>query len=260
MKLAVAQNPPAGGNLDAIFAGIERDYRGSCALGATVLVLPELVLPGYNCPELHAALSQPIDGPWITRLRAMVRDGGCALVFGWAEREGDRVYNAATVIGPEGEILAHYRKIQLYGEMERASFCHGETLPAVFELGGRACALLICYDIEFPGHAAALGARGAEVVFVPTANPAGFEHVQSVLVPARAFENAMTVAYANFCGLDNGLAFGGHSVIAGPDGKVLAEAGPSPALLVVDLPKLDSYPAHLLSSQRQDYRAAGPAS
>ncbi len=231
--------------------------RASAAAGAEMLVLPELFLPGYNRPDLHARLAQSLDGEWITRLREMAREAGCGIALGWAERDGDAVYNAATAIGADGEILAHYRKIQLYGPMEEASFQRGDSLCPAFTLGGRRAAMLVCYDIEFPGHAAALAQAGVDLILVPTANPVGFEHVQRVLVPARAHENNAVVAYANLAGEEDGLSFGGLSLIAGPDGQPLAMAGArGDALLVVDLAALDDLPEAAHSALAREYRPA----
>ncbi|HRO12753.1 nitrilase-related carbon-nitrogen hydrolase, partial [Amaricoccus sp.] len=198
MKLALSQATPTGGDVAAAFAHLARSLAAAREAGAEMLVLPELFLPGYNRPDLHAALAQPMDGAWIARLREMAAGAGCGLTLGWAERAGGDIHNAATAIGPDGGILAHYRKIQLYGPMERASFRCGSAPPPVFGLGGRRFGLLVCYDVEFPGHVADLAGRGAGILLVPTANPRGFEHVQRTLVPARAYENRMFVAYANW--------------------------------------------------------------
>ncbi|MDD8022258.1 MAG: nitrilase [Paracoccaceae bacterium] len=253
MKLALSQANPTNGDEGAAFAHIQNSLDAAARAGAQMLVVPELFLPGYNCPDLHAARAEDLQGALMTRLRRMVAAAGCGLTLGWAERDGDAVFNAATAITPDGRIAAHYRKIQLYGAMERNSFQPGTAPPPVFDLGGRRFGLLICYDIEFPGHAADLARRGAEIVLVPTANPVGFEHVQNVLVPARAFENRLVVAYANYCGTERGLAFGGQSRIVGPDAAALAGAGAQPALLITELPTLSDYPAGLLSTQDRDY-------
>ncbi len=231
--------------------------QAAAAAGAQMLVLPELVLPGYNRPDLHQSLAQPLDGEWITRLRAMAQEAGCGLCLGWAERDGDAVYNAATTIGPDGVVLAHYRKIQLYGPMEQASFTRGDALCPAFTLAGLKASMLVCYDIEFPGHAAALARSGVDLVLVPTANPVGFDHVQRVLVPARAHENNAVVAYANLVGPEGDLTFGGLSVIAGPDGQPLATAGArGEALLVVDLAAVDAIPPEGRSALAREYRAS----
>ncbi len=241
--------------LDALDAAMA----AAAAAGASLLVAPELLLPGYNCPDRHAAEAEPRGGPWEMAAADLARAHGVALVFCWAERDGADVRNAATVLGPDGTALAHYRKIQLFGEMEQASFRAGDAPPPIFELDGRRFGLLICYDIEFPEHARDLARRGAQAILVPTANPAGFEHVQRLLVPARACENGVFVAYANYCGDDSGLGFGGGSVIAGPDGVVLAAAGTAPALLIAELPEIGTYPAEKISAQLADLRLPGGA-
>lgn len=236
MKLALWQVNPTNSRIEALFDALDGQMKAASAAGAKLLVVPELVLPGYNRPDLHRELAQELQGEWMSRLHDMSKAAACGLCLGWAERDGEAVYNSATTIGPDGQILAHYRKIQLYGPMERSSFQPGRDLCPIFTIEGIKAAMLVCYDIEFPQHAAALAGQGAQLILVPTANPAGFDHVQRVLVPARAHENRAVVAYANFTGSEAGLIYGGRSVIAGPDGDVMAQAGAlNEALLVVDL-------------------------
>lgn len=257
VKLAIWQTEPTNGRIEAVFPAICLQLHAAATAGAKLLVLPELFLPGYNRPDLHSTLAQPLDGAWMTRLRKMATDAGCGLCLGWAERDGHLVYNAATSIGPDGQILGHYRKIQLYGPMERTSFARGVGLCAPFHIEGLRVSMLICYDIEFPGHTEALRRAGVDLILVPTANPVGFEHVQRRLVPARAHEADAVVAYANLVGSEGDVTFGGLSVIVGPDGEALASAGArGEALLIVDLAAADAVPRHLRSEQWQEYRTA----
>lgn len=251
LTLAVYQGPPVQGDPEAGLARLARQLRAAAMAGANMLVAPELFLPGYNRPDLHGALAQPVGGAWFGRLAAMAREGGCGLCVGWAERDGETVYNAATAFGADGAVLGHYRKIQLYGPMEQASFAPGDAY-CLFDLDGVTTALMICYDVEFAPHVWALAERGVRLILVPTANPAGFEHVSDALIPARAAEADLTVAYANYCGTEGDLAFGGRSLIAGPDGQVIAAAGRSETLLIA---RLGPTPAPWLrSTQRADYR------
>lgn len=252
MKLALAQITPTLGNIEARLTDVRRIAQA--ASGADMVLFPELILPGYNQPALHHRLAQPLDGAWMDTLRTIARTARTGLAFGWAERDGQSVYNSATAIGADGEILSHYRKIQLFGPMENASFVSGTQPPALFDIAGHRAAMLICYDIEFPTHAANLAARGANLILVPTANPSGFEHVQDILVPARAYENRLTVAYANYCGKDAGISFGGQSVIAGPNARPIARAGQSETVLIVDVPDLQTYDPAYLSTQHVDLR------
>ena len=255
MKLAIYQARPTDGDIDTAFGTAATMLEAAARAGAAMLVLPELYLPGYNRPDLHASLAQPVDGPWMHRLSAMARASGCGLTLGFAERAEGTVYNSAVAFGTEGELLGCHRKIQLYGPMERQSFVHGKLQYTVFDLGGLRTGLLICYDVEFPGHVAALRDLGAELILVPTANPSGFEHVSRTLVPARAHEGRAVIAYANYCGAEAGLHYGGLSLVAGPDSQPLVQAGTGEALLIADLSGIAGIPADRLSTQAEEYRA-----
>lgn len=251
MKLALYQGPPIQGDIEEGFARIEAQLGAAALAGARMAVFPELFLPGYNQPVLHGSLSQPLGGDWCQRLAALAHSAGCGLTIGWAERNGDAVYNASTAFGLDGALLGHYRKIQLYGPMEQASFAFGNS-HAIFKFAGYKTALMICYDVEFAHHVKALADLGVTLILVPTANPAGFEHVSTAIVPSQAASYALTIAYANFCGTEGGVTFGGHSVIVGPDARALAAAGTTETLLVTNIAKPQD-PA-LLSTQTVDFR------
>ncbi|PFG62093.1 putative amidohydrolase [Thioclava sp. ES.031] len=255
MKIALVQPQPLSSDPAQILPIIETWVNGVASLGADLIVLPELILPGYNRPEDHRAQAQPLGGEWCAAMGDMARKYGCAICYGWAERLGDEVFNAASVFDKSGARVGHYRKIQLFGEMERASFAFGAEPPPVFDLEGTRTGLLICYDIEFPEHARALARSKADLILVPTANPVGYDHVPDLLVRARASENAVTVVYANYTGPDREIVFGGKSIIAGPDGQAVAQAGRGPTTLIADLPKPSDYPGEVISVQFSDLRS-----
>jgi 5-aminopentanamidase len=110
--------------------------------------------------------------------------------------------------------------------------------------------------VEFAPHIAELAARGAQVILVPTANMHPFVHVVRHTVPAMAANHGVTIAYANFCGEEGDLRYTGGSLIAGPHGEILAQAGEHPALLVADLPDPD--PSRL-TTQAADLRRMSDA-
>ena len=114
--------------------------------------------------------------------------------------------------------------------------------------------MLICYDVEFSHHVQALQEKGVELILVPTANPIAYKYVTEFSVPARAVENRMTIAYANFCGSEGNITYGGKSLIAGPDGVALASAGLGEVLLLADLSIIKTIDETLLSTQRHDRR------
>lgn len=253
MKIALYQGPPTNGDVDGTVSRIESQLHAAALAGASMVVFPELFLPGYNRPDLHARLAQTKSGAWMDQLSSMAARFKCGLTIGWAERDQDTVYNAATCIDANGNMIGHYRKIQLYGPMERQSFKPGETY-CTFDLGGTPAALLICYDVEFASHVRALAKAGVKLILVPTANPQGFEHVSRLLVPARAAEMAVTIVYANYCGVENGLSFGGRSLIAGPQPVPIAQAGTSETLVIATIPDpADAIDAALLSTQLHDF-------
>lgn len=251
MRLALMQAPSPAADDDTAFAAIAAALNAAAATGATMLVAPEVFLPGYNQPDI-AARAQPQGGLWHQRLAALCRAAGCGITIGYAERDGTRLYNSAIALDATGKELAHYRKIQLYGPRENALYTAGDAY-ALFDLDGRKTALLICYDIEFAPHIAALAAQGAGLILCPTANMAPFTHVARVTVPAMAVNHNVTIVYANFCGTEGDLAYVGASLIAGPDGEPLAQAGAHPALLVADLP--EAYDPYRLSTQSRDLRS-----
>lgn len=237
------------GDLEAACDELARALGAARAAGATVLVAPEVFLPGYNQPDVaDRALAN--DDPALQRLREAARKAGTALVVGYAEAADGAVWNSALCIGPVGRDLAHYRKIQLYGARENAIYRPGDA-HVTFELAGRKLALLICYDVEFAPHIAALSAQGVEAILVPTANMMPFTHVGLRTVPAMAANHGLAIAYANFCGTEGDLTYVGGSVIAGPHGEVLAQAGEHPALLIADIPPVDPL---RISTQGQDLR------
>ena len=251
MRIALCQCPPTDGDEEAALARIAAALATAAAGGATLLVMPELVLPGYNRPDLHGDRAQPAGGAWEARLGELAREAGCGLALGWAEREGGRVFNTAGCFDPEGRLLARYRKRQLFGPMEARSFVPGATL-GTFRLEGLRAGLLVCYDVEFAETVRALAEAGAELILVPTANPRGYDAVARTLLPARALETGTTIVYANYCGAEAGLAFGGLSTVVGPDGEALATAGRGEALLIVDLAGLRGLPPESLSTQSRD--------
>lgn len=237
MRLAVLQANSPAGDPDAALAALGPALKAAAAGGAAMLVAPEIFLPGYNSDRVKD-LAKPRGGPWHRALAALCRDAGCGLVVGYAEREGRRVYNSAAAYGADGVEIANYRKVQLWGPRENALFTPGEAF-VVFDLAGKRCALMICYDIEFAPHIAGLAARGVEVIFCPTANMMPFTHVVEATVPAMAANHGVAISYANFCGTEGDLTYVGGSQIVGPHGEVLVKAGGGPALLIADLPVRD---------------------
>ena len=140
-----------------------------------------------------------------------------AIVYGYPEQHAEAASCPSTPSRPwtlQGQVLGHYRKTHLFGDLDRQQFSAGDTAPQVFSCRGWRLGLLICYDVEFPEPVRVLALQGVDAVLVPTANMVGFDEVPRLLVPARACENRVVVAYANACGQEGAVHYGGLSTVA----------------------------------------------
>lgn len=155
-----------------------------------------------------------------------------------------KAFNRSYLIGPDGRVEARYDKIHLFdvdlasGERYRESdtVVPGEEAQVVALPWGR-IGMSICYDVRFAQLYRSLAKAGAEVLTVPAAFtvPTGEAHWH-ILLRARAIENACFVLAPAQGGLHaNGRKTFGHSLIVGPWGDVLAEAGTDPCTIVAEL-------------------------
>jgi len=216
---------------------LERQVAIARAQGAELLVCPEMFLSGYDIGvDAARRLAEAADGPSAQALSEIARRHGIALAYGYPERgPNGSVYNAAQLIGADGSALGRCRKTCLYGDLDRSMFVPGDGSEPLGSLNGWRIGLCICYDIEFPETARRLALAGADFIVVPTANMEAFDIVTRVLVPARAVENQVFVAYANYCGSEGSLRYGGLSCVVAPDGEAPVVAERDEALLLAEL-------------------------
>lgn len=235
MRIAVYQGAGVSGDVAANLAVIRAQAAHAAAAGARLVVFPELFTSGYDIGRRVHELAEPVDGPLPAALAGVARETGIALLTGWPERAGDVVFNAAALIERDGSVLANHRKLHLFGGDETALYRPGERFTLA-ELDGVRLGILICYDVEFPEAVRALALAGAELVAVPTALMPPYDAVARILVPARAAENQVFIAYANRVGRETTLEYIGQSCVCDPDGRDLARAdGNSETLLIADL-------------------------
>jgi predicted amidohydrolase len=226
MRLAVYQATSTPLDFKRNLALLDDAAAEASAAGADLLLTPELFATGYAPLRIRESVTEAEVASLRARLSEIASRHAIALVgsipgAGPAWARGI----TATLFDSTGATLAEHTKVHLFGPDERAAFVAADAPPPVVGLGGLTVALAICYDIEFPETARAAALAGADLLLVPTALGAGFEKVCTVLVPARALENSMTVAYANHSGTEDGLLFAGTSVIADPAGELVARAG-----------------------------------
>jgi predicted amidohydrolase len=237
LTLALWQAPYAPSVADAL-QRLDETAAQARAQGADLLVCPEMGLTGYAIgPARVAALAEPADGPMARAVARTAHRHRLAIVYGYPERhpDGDRPFNATQCIAANGRRIGRHRKTHLFGDMDRAQFSPGDRPSAPFTWRGWRLGLLICYDVEFPDTVRALARQGLDALLVPTANMREFDEVPLQMVPARARDNDIAVAYANACGHEPGLHYGGLSTVAAPDGACVARAGRRASLLVSTL-------------------------
>jgi predicted amidohydrolase len=202
--------------------------------GADLVVLPELLVPGYDWDrERLEAGAEPLDGPTVSAWTELAARHGGWIAGGFAERGGERLFNTGVLVGPEGVAL-HYRKLHLFSG-EKGVLTPGDLgLPVVNTPLGR-IGLCICYDLRFVETLRALSLSGAELVCVPTAWVAGFDATrwdaegycpQARYATMQANLDGVYVACASQAGEWGEHTFLGSSVLADPRGQVVA--GPLP--------------------------------
>ncbi|QIB35969.1 carbon-nitrogen hydrolase family protein [Ancylobacter pratisalsi] len=225
-------NRPAA-NLDLLEAAAARAAAG----GADLLLAPEMFLSGYNIGPAEAdRLAEPANGPSAQRAADIARRHGLALCYGYPERGEDGVvYNAALLLDRTGARRLNYRKAHLFAALDREMFAPGDVLTATTVLDGLKLGILICYDVEFPEAVRALALAGVDLVLVPTANMKPYDAVSNLVVPTRAFENGLFVAYANRCGREGELDYVGLSCVGDPNGGNLVIVGEGEELLFADI-------------------------
>lgn len=225
MKLGLVQFAPRRGRPDENAAFLEESVRST---DADLLVAPELATTGYlflDRAEL-ASVAEPLPGgPSCERLARACRDTGRSLVVGIAERAGDRLYNSAVLLGPDGSALV-YRKPHLF-DTETLVFDRAGATESLATAAGARVGLMICFDWRFPEVARLLALRGAEVI----AHPSNLVHpfCQDAMI-TRALENRIFAATANRFGTETvdgvTVSFTGRSQIVSPRGERLLAMGP----------------------------------
>lgn len=154
------------------------------------------VYEGRRCAADLLAIAEPIDGPYIQRFQKLARQLGLCLCFGFAERIGDEVYNAAIFLDTKGEICGKYHKVQLAeGTHETWTYNRvGQRIRAFNTPLGRA-GIVICNDRWNPLIVRTLVLDGARLIFIPSYGSRN--KAQNATVLARARENGVPIVEAN---------------------------------------------------------------
>ncbi|MCG6908507.1 MAG: hypothetical protein LJE94_00110 [Deltaproteobacteria bacterium] len=220
MKIALMQFQPE-------FLALEKNLEKAAALldntTADIAVFPELFLSGYTFfdADQTKACSVPFEeGPGLNPLLQISREKSLAVCGGYAEIDGDALYNSAFFIG-DGKLIANYRKVHLF-DREKLYFTPGNRRFEVFEYRGVTLGMMVCFDWIFPEAARSLTLQGAQVILHPS--NLVLPYCQQAMF-ARALENRVFIVTVNRVGTEtNGPlknTFTGGSQIVSPKGKYL---------------------------------------
>jgi len=245
----------------------EQLVRTAAGRGAQIICLKELFSAPYFCKAQQATrfdLAEPIPGPTTTAMQALARELAVVLIVPIFERQAPGLYrNTAAVIDADGRLLGVYRKMHIPDDPlfhEKYYFTPGDSGSGdpndrssqtggfrVWKTRYATIGVLICWDQWYPEAARITSLMGAQVLFYPTAigwHPAEKEAWGAAQVDAwqtiqraHAIANGVYVASPNRIGHEeeagtDGITFFGHSFIADPFGRYVAQAGEDEAILI----------------------------
>lgn len=225
MLLACVQTDVAFASVDSNLQRVATRIEAAARERADLVVFPECMLSGYAFESREEAWPHAIgvDSPPMAELARLAQTHNLHFTIGFLERDGDRLFNAAALIGPPG-VISVYRKIHL-PQMGVDCFVDRGDRPYQTHLAGQArVGLAICYDSSFPEPMRVLALAGADVIALGTNWPVAAERTAHLVPPSRSMENHLFFVASNRVGSERGFRYCGHSSICGPDGVVLAQS------------------------------------
>jgi predicted amidohydrolase len=236
IKLACGQIDCALGEVEANRQKIIAQLRRAARESAQLAIFPECALTGYCFESLAeaAAVAEALDGPSAHALVEVCAETGLHAVVGFIERAGDKYYNAAMLVGPQG-IVGGYRKVHMPFIGADRFLTPGDEPFRVFDLPIGRVGINICYDSSFPEGARMLKLLGAQLVLLPTNWPPGAWRTPAFVVNARAQENHVNYAAVDRVGTERGWRFIGQSKVVDFNGDTLIEAGETEELLFAEV-------------------------
>ena len=246
------------GTAEANLAVIETRVAEAAAAGAKLVLLQELHNGAYFCQHesVHEFdLAEPIPGPSTERLAALAKRHGVVLVSSLFEKRATGLYhNTAVVFDADGSTAGKYRKMHIPddpGFYEKFYFTPGDLGFTPIDTSVGRLGVLVCWDQWYPEAARLMALAGAELLLYPTAIGWDPDDAQDEKTRQRdawvlshrghAVANGLPVLSCNRVGHEpsplgaSGIDFWGNSVVLGPQGELIAEAGTEPRLLLAEV-------------------------
>ncbi len=225
--------------MQPVFADVEANIRSMVDAikeqDTDLLVFPELATCGYFFSDRTQLFENSLtkDSETFLPIQNAAKENRVNVVLGFAERDGDKLYNSSLLINSDGEIQGLYRKVHLF-YYEKVLFNVGNLGFPVFDITIRdqeqvKLGMQICYDWRFPEATRSLALQGAQVIAIPACIVTKTGMLHDTL-RVRAFENKVIFAFADRVGGETGvvdgkeetLNFKGESCIVNYNGEILS--------------------------------------
>ncbi|WP_296970993.1 MULTISPECIES: carbon-nitrogen hydrolase family protein [Tepidanaerobacter] len=235
MKLGVCQmtvSEKLDMNMKKIMGFIEQ----AAGQNIDIVGFPEMALTGYTVELLKDESMNDMVSSALLEIRKTCEAFNTAAVIGHPYKKSNKLYNSTSVFLPSGNIYTYDKKYPTNAELEY--FEPGKKDPLIFDYNGKKIGVMICRDQNYPSLAAELVNGGAKFIYILSAhfyNPkeARWKLEKNRAIPiTRAVENGVYVMLTNFIGSHLGMISLGNSLIADPEGAVVASAGESEETLL----------------------------
>ena len=241
IKVAVAQMNSIAGDVEANLNKVTALMRSAAHLNAQLVIVPETFTTGYDVADKLAEVSDTIPGHVTDKIGKLTRELNLYFYGSFLEKNNDKYYNTGVFISPQGEILAHYRKVHLFSA-EKEIFVPGDE-PVIVETELGTFGLTICMDLLFPEYIRGLVLNGADYILNSTdwlrygpLDEWQWQYKQTrALACIRALENTVCLAMACQWGKESEFTKFGHSCIVSPSGRILAGIEEGEGVVVQDL-------------------------
>jgi predicted amidohydrolase len=223
VRVGLIQYEPRFGE---VAANMEKVSGMVSEVDADIVVLPELCFTGYTFTsreEARALAENPADGFISKQIRSLSAKLDRGVIYGFAELDGDRLYNSCAFVRPDGR-LDIYRKLHLY-YYEKEWFDPGDKQLEIIEFRGCRVGMMICFDWFFPEVTRTLALQGAHLICHPS--NLVMSYCQNSMI-TRCLENSVFAVTANRTGREKrgrfDFAFSGASQIVSNKGEILYRA------------------------------------
>lgn len=202
MKVTVAAAcvPDVKGDRDRNIEAAKAKIRQLAEAGAQIVVTPEACLQGYALENSNLSrdqlreITEPVDGEYASAFRQAARESGVYVVACYDRRDGNKIFNTAELINPDGEPIGMYDKTHTLSALEPGYYTPGEALR-VFDTEFGKIGILICIDRTYAENWRVLMLRGAQMVLIPANG--GYSEGNTHRLQAMAFDQCLCCVFAH---------------------------------------------------------------